>query len=423
MRRYIGWIIVGTLVFYLLSVAAPSVLIVPTLFAWLVPVLMWHILGSSARKQTLLLLLTGCLAIIFSVGQGVFPGWKQILAINLPLLAMFVAVSFLTLTNRDIEDPALPRGKRAVVATALGTHFLGAVINLSILFVFGDRLQKNGGLSRSQIIILARSFCAAAWWSPFFIATGVALTYAPGMQWKNTLVPGALMSCIAIVYSIVEVCLVRKAEFSGYPIKFESLTVPVFLAAVVICVHHFWHTVSILLLICVLSPAGAFVFMKGRPRLTTLHDFIDNRIASVSSQFALFLAAGVFSAGLKSLTLVYPALFSINGTTFSPVSFALVLGVMIIVGIMGVHPIVSIAIVSPLLLPLHPDQSQLGFLFLSSWAISTGCSPLSGVGLALVSRYHASPRMIIQNNWHYAVVMWAIASAMNMLFFQGMKMS
>ncbi len=419
MRNYIGWIIVSTLIFYLSSVEIPSLLILPAFLAWLVPVLMWQSLGSSARKQTLSLLITGCLALFFSAGQGVFLGWKQIFAVNLPLLAMFVAVSFLTLTNRNIEDPALPRGKRAVVATALGTHLLGAVINLSVLFVFGDRLQKNGGLSRSQIIILARSFCAAAWWSPFFIATGVALTYAPGMQWKDTLIPGALMSSIAIAYSITEVCFFRKTEFSGYPLKFESLTVPVFLAAIVICVHHFRHDVSILLLICVISPAGALAFMKGRPRLATLHDFIDNRIAPVSSQFALFLAAGVFSAGLKSVIRVYPALFSIGGSSFTPMSFAIVLGVMIIVGIMGVHPIVSIAIVSPLLLPLHPDQSQLGFLFLSSWAISTGCSPLSGVGLALVSRYHASPRMIIQSNWHYAVVMWAVASMMNMLFFPG----
>ena len=193
--------------------------------------------------------------------------------------------------------------------------------------------------------------------------------------------------------------------------------VPAFLATVVICVHHFWHDVNILRLICVLSPLGAIVFMKGRPRLATLHDFIDNRIVSVTSQFALFLAAGVFSTGIKSITHVYPALFSLDGTVFTPLLFAIVSGTMIIIGILGVHPIVSIAIVSPLLLPLNPDHSQLGFLFLTSWAISTGSSPLSGVGLALVSRYQASPRKILQGNWHYALVMWAIACVINALFF------
>ena len=418
MKKHIGWIIVGTHVFYLLTVFLPVALAVPTLLAWLVPLWMRDTLGKSALNQALLLLLIGSIAILFSASQGVFLGWKQTFAVNLPLLAMFVAVSFLSLTNRDIEDTDLPSGKIAVVTTALGAHLLGAVINLSVLFVFGDRLQKKGALSREQMIILARSFCAAAWWSPFFIATGVALTYAPGMHWQNTLIPGAIMSCVAISYSIIEVCLFRKNDFPGYPLKSESLTVPVFLAAVVIGVYHFWHDVSILLLICVLSPIGAFVFMKGRPRIASLHDFIKNRVAaSVSSQFDLFLAAGVFSTGIKSITLVYPALFSIEGSAFTPLLFAIILGTMIFIGIMGVHPIVSIAIVSPLLLPLNPDHSQLGFLFLSSWAISAGSSPLSGVGLALVSRYQASPRGIIQSNWHYAVVMWAIASLINVIFF------
>lgn len=417
MSKYIGFIILSVLAFYLLSVVLPFALIVSSLMAWLVPILMWRELGKTASKQAILLLFIGSFSLLFSASKGVFLGWQQIFSTNLPPLAMFVAVAFLSLTNPTCEDPHLPKGNRAIVATAIGTHFLGAVINLSVLFIFGDRLQKRGLLSREQLIILARSFCAAAWWSPFFIATGIALTYAPGMLWLETLLPGAVMSAIAILYSLIEVCFFRKADFAGYPLRTESLIVPAFLAASVICLHHFWPNIHILLLICVLAPVGALVFMKGRPRLSTLKDFIDNKITTVTSQFALFLAAGVFSTGVKSLTEVYPALFSFGGATFSPLLFTIVLGVMIMVGTIGVHPLMSIAIVSPLLLPLNPDHSQLGFLFLSSWAISTGSSPLSGVGLTLTSRYHASPKEIVQNNYHYAIAMWGISSLVNLLFF------
>ncbi len=419
MKKYIGWIILGTLILYLLSVPFPFVRAVPTLFAWLVPIVMWSTLGKSARNQTLLLMAIGSLLLIFSAWRGVFPGWQQILAPNLPVLGMFVAVSFLGLTNTGMEDNTLPKGKKAVIITAFGTHMLAAVINLSVLFVFGDRLQKNGTLTRPQLIILARSFCAAAWWSPFFVATGVALTYAPGMLWQKTLIPGVLMSLIAIFYSIIDVNCFRKEEFSGYPIKVESLTIPAFFAVAVIVAHYFRPDISILNLICLLSPVGAIVFMKSKPRLTALRSFINTRLTSVTSQFALFLAAGVFSTGIKAITHVYPAVFSLEGTAFTGTLFSVILGVMILIGIMGVHPIVSISVLSPLLLPLHPGNSQLGFLFLSSWAISTGCSPLSGVGLALVSRYRASARGIIQNNWHYALVMWAITSVVNAIFFGG----
>ena len=363
------------------------------------------------------LLILGFLALVFAGSQGVFLGWAQILVINVPLLAMFVAVSFLTLTSPGAEDPNLPQGRRAVVSTAIGTHLLGAAINLSVLFVFGDRLQKAGKLSKEQMIILARSFCAAAWWSPFFIATGVALTYAPEMLWTETLIPGAVMSVIAIGFSTIEVCWFRKAVFSGYPLKRESLTVPVLLAAIVILVHYFWPDFSILTLICLLAPTGALLLMRGRPRLLTLSDFIGNKVLSVSSQFALFLAAGVFSTGIKSVIEVYPGMFSFQSTTFTPALFAMVSGTMIVVGILGMHPVVTIAIVSPLLLPLNPNHSQLGFLFLTSWAVSTSSSPLSGVGLALVSRFNASPKMILTSNYHYAISMWGVACVVNVLYF------
>lgn len=117
------------------------------------------------------------------------------------------------------------------------------------------------------------------------------------------------------------------------------------------------------------------------------------------------------------MTHVYPALFSLKGSALTPELLSVILAVMIIIGIAGVHPIVSISIVSPLLIPLNPNPSQLGFLFLSCWAISTASSPLSGVGLALVSRYRVSPKLIIQSNWLYGILMWATASTVCSLFF------
>lgn len=417
MEQRIGWVILSTLIFFLLSFMISGLFPAAVISAWMVPVLSWRTLAKNGRRQALLLFSAGAAALLFSSYKGVFLGWSSIFGVNLPLLAMFVAVSFLTLTNPTAEDPLLPKGRKAVVSTAAGAHLLGAVINLSVLFVFGDRLLHKGKLSREQLAVLGRSFTAAAWWSPFFVATGVALTYAPEMQWKETLVPGALMSVIGVCYCIAEVCLFGKKPFAGYPLKAESLAVPLFLAGSVICIHHLRHDMSVLLLICLLAPLGAFVFMKERPRKSILHRFIDTRISSVSSPFALFLGAGVFSTGIKSLIAVYPTLFSLENTAFTPFLFSLVCGIMIMVGIIGVHPVVSIAVVSPLLLPLEPDHSQLGFLFLTSWAVSTCSSPLSGVGLVLVSRFGASPKGIIKNNLLYAIVMWGIASLMNIFFF------
>lgn len=417
LQRYTGWFILATLLLFLISSITSSLFIAVAILAWLVVIVEWNRLSAASRNQGYFLLIVGISALVFSAWHGVFLGWGKILTQNLQLLPMFIAVSFLALTNPAVEDDSLPKGKQAMVTTAVGTNLLGAVINLSILFVFGDRLQRNNTLTSAQTIVLARSFCAAAWWSPFFIAAGVALTYAPDMQYYRTLLPGLVMCGIAICYSIGEVVFIRRSEFTGYPVRKESLAVPLLLAVAVIIGHHFFPDVSMILLICLISPPAAILLMRNRPRVANLHDFISNRIISTVSQFVLFLAAGVFSVGITSVIHVYPEIFTFAGQTFSHWLFALVSAVLIGLGLIGVHPLVGISIVSPLLLPLHPDHSRLGFLFLTSWAISTGSSPLSGVGLVLTGRYHVSPRSILLNNVHYVVAMWLIANLVNILYF------
>lgn len=417
-QHYTGWLILGTLISFLASKLLPNLFHLVTVLAWLVVAVQWKQLSSSSRKQADFLLFFGILALVFAYSQGIFPGWHKILTANLPLLPMFVAVAFLSLTSPTAEDNNPPHGRRAVITTAIGTNLLGAIINLSILFVFGDRMQRNHTLTPPQSIILARSFCAAAWWSPFFIATGVAFTYAPEMEYHRTILPGILMCCVALIYSIVEVGYIRRTEFSGYPLRMEAFAVPVVLAIAVLTGHSIFPNLSVVLLICLISPAAALLLMRERPRLPVLHDFITYRITSVVSQFVLFLAAGVFSTGVTALTRVYPHIFNIPGAAFTPMLFAVVSALLIIMGLVGLHPLVGISIVSPLLAPLHPDHTQLGFLYLTSWAIATGSSPLSGVGLVLTSRYHISPKAILQNNSHYVLVMWLLANLVNLAYFK-----
>jgi len=417
LQRHTGWLILATLLLFLFSRINSSLFIVVAILAWLVVIVEWNRLSVGSRRQAYFLLVVGIAALLFSSWHGIFLGWRKIMTQNLQLLPMFIAVSFLSLTNPATQDDNLPKGKRAMVTTSVGTNLLGAVINLSILFVFGDRLERNNTLTRAQTILLARSFCAAAWWSPFFIAAGVALTYAPDMQYHRTLLPGLIMCAFAICYSIVEVGFIRRIEFTGYPVRKESLAVPILLAVAVITGHHFFPELGMILLICLVSPPAAILLMRNRPRLVHLHDFITNRIISTVSQFVLFLAAGVFSIGITSVIQVYPELFNFTGETFSHGLFTMVSALLIGLGLIGVHPLVGISIVSPLLLPLHPDHSQLAFLFLTSWAISTGSSPLSGVGLVLTSRYHVSPKLILRSNFHYVVAMWLIACLVDILYF------
>ncbi len=417
LQRYTGWLILSTLLLFLVSQLNLSFSILVAMVAWLVVIVEWNRLSAGSRRLGYFLLVAGIAALLFSAWHGVFLGWQKIMTQNLQLLPMFVAVSFLALTNPAIQDDNLPKGKWAMVTTSVGTNLLGAVINLSIIFIFGDRLERKSTLTRAQTILLARSFCAAAWWSPFFIAAGVALTYAPEMQYQRTLVPGLIMCVFAICYSIIEVGFIRRIEFTGYPVRKESLTIPLLLAVIVFASHSLFPKLDLILLICLISPVAAILLMRSKPRVLHLKDFISNRILSTVSQFVLFLTAGVFSVGITSVIQVYPELFNFTGETFSHWLFAMLSALLVGLGLIGVHPLIGISIVSPLLLPLHPDNSRLAFLFLTSWAIATGSSPLCGVGLVLTGRYHVSPWSILVNNFHYVVAMWIIANLVNICYF------
>lgn len=411
--RFAGWLACFTLITYLLSVAGLVPADIAAVAAWLTLVIMLPAINGSARKQSAMLFTLGVIGLAAGYWQGADISWRSVFAANVPLLAMFVAITFLSLTNSPDSEERLPTGCKAAAITALGTTLLGAVINLSVIFVFGDRLQRGGTLTDAQQILLARCFTAAAWWSPFFIATGVALMYAPGMAWKATVAPGALMAMLGIIYTLVEVKYKSASQFEGYPLKAESLMIPLLMAVSVLTLHHFFPQIPIMLLISLLSVLGTLVCMRQRPRLLTLKDFVDNRLHTAGPQFALFLAAGVFSAGIKTVIDLHPDLIDLHQFSFDANMFAILLALMITAGLLGVHPVISIAVVSPVLLPLAPDPTSLGFLFLSTWAISTGSGPLSGIGLVLTGRYGASSRRIIRNNWHYVITMWVLASLLN----------
>ncbi len=417
LQRCTGWIILATLLSFILSSLFPALIVVVAMLAWLVVIIEWNKLHAGARRQASFLFAAGIAALLFSYHQGIFLGWKKIITQNLQLLPMFIAVSFLGLTNPATQADDLPKGKWSLAVTSFGTNLLGAVINLSILLVFGDRLARNGTLTKAQSIILGRSFCAAAWWSPFFLAAGVALTYAPDMAYHRTVIPGMFLCFVAICYSIFEVGVVRKLDFSGYPVQLESMTVPLLLAVGVFTGHYFFPDLGMIMLICLVAPPAAIALMRNSPRLPILRDFISNRITSTVSQFVLFLTAGLFSSGITSIIQVYPQIFSFHDSTFTNFLFAAISALLIFLGLIGLHPLVGISVISPLLLPLNPDHSQIAFLFLTCWAISTGSSPLSGVGLVLCSRYRVPARSIIIDNFHYAVFMWGCANLVNIFYF------
>jgi len=385
------------------------------ILSWLATLRLARELPKASRRQALWLGGAGMGFWVVALWRDTPASLLQALAINQTLLMMFAGVSFLSMAaprpqpadarRSDARRSDARRSDGSLLGTLVGVHLFGAVINLSALFLFADRMQFERGLSRRQAMVLGRAFPAAAAWSPFFVAMGVALTYAPGLEF-TALLPWGL-ACAGVLLALAALDVLRvEGPFQGYPLSPATLLLPGVLALAVLLWHSWRPEMGIPLIISVVAPVAALLLAPRDERQARLRQQLDHGLARLMPQFALFLAAGVLSSGLSALLASWPDGPVLPFAHFGHLQAWLTLGVIVSLAFVGIHPLVGVTTLAPLLASLHPEPTLLGMVFLMGWALGTGSSPLSGSNLVLCSRYGVAPREMLRWNLPYAVVGW-----------------
>ena len=375
--------------------------------AWLASIVLWSQLAHAQKRQAIILTLLGLIAFSFALLRSGQPAWINLLTQNTSLLGMLAAVSFLQLlgTSGD-EDEELPKGKAALWKTALGVHLLGAIINLSAIFIMAERIGVNGKPSREQAALLSRSFLAASLWSPFFAATAIAMTYAPGANPVKLVSAGIALAGALIfldVRDIANSCGDNAEGFTGYPMHLSALYIPGLLALLVGVGHWIFPDWNILSVVSIASLLVVFVTHSFRQGMfQTSRSFSSHalhRLPNMAGELALFLAAGCFACGLSSVIA--------SGGIWMPFSLfgvfeaAIVLAIMIILAALGIHTVISITMVSTWLAPLHPEPTLLALVFVQSWAIGLAAGPTSGTNLTIQGKYGIRAMAMARGNIGY----------------------
>ncbi len=385
--------------------------------AWAAGFLLWPRLGTRQRRQVAWLVGLGVVALGVAAALGARGAWVGILTQNNALLGMLVGVSFLQLVGLDGHpDERLPEGRGALWRTLAGVHLFGAVINLSAVFIMADRLVGRGGrLSGAQAAVLVRGFLAAAMWSPFFAAVAVALTYAPGSTLAGVVsagLPFALLLLYLAGRRLEQEMGGDLPGFVGYPMHVGALWLPLLLAVTVGVGRQVLPGWTALAVITVAAPLIAVLVTLARsgPAATAKRfgDQARSRLPAMSGELALFLAAAVFASGLQGLLQA-----SGHWLPFSHLGgfqAALVLAAMMGAAMLGVHAVISIAVVSAWLAPIVPDPVLLATVFCQSWAIGLAVSPLSGIHLAVQGRYGISATEMARGNARYGAQAFGLAA-------------
>lgn len=402
-----------------------NLLVIAGALAWLAFILLYKTLTNKKMINSLLLL--SLAALTFSYIKEYSIDLTKLISVNQYLLTLLIAVGFLRLvaipklenTSED-KNSNLPLGKSSFLKTYFGVHLFGSVINMSSLVIVADKMYKKAPLSKAQVITLTRAFSSDAYWSPFFVAFAAAVVYAPNLNTPLVIINGLVLALIGFVITFIELNLRKDIDlnkFRGYPISFDTIYIPVILAALVLVTNSIYKDIKIIVLISLYSVLLTLIVLviknKFLEAIETFAKHIFIELPKMKSELSLFIVAGMFGVSVSSILIGYD--FSLPFEVFDyKVASILLLG-FILLSFIGIHPIITIAVIGDYFAQF--DHTLLAVTFLMAWSTTVSTSPFSGLNLTIVARYKYNGFDIFKSNILYASLMYLVCSAILMLLY------
>ena len=388
-----------------------NLLIIAGIFAWV----SFLILFSSLKNKTIIivLLILSVFAFCFSYFNGYKIDFVKVFTVNQYLLTLLIGVGFLRLIATPKKDKLtqFPIGKDSFIKTYFGVHLFGSVINLSSLILVADKMYKKSPLTNTQVVLLTRAFASDAYWSPFFVAFAAAITYAPKLDTSIILLNGIVLAFFAFLITYFEVVKNKEFkldEFRGYPLSFESLYVPFILAILVLVTNYIYPNIKVIVLISTFSifiTLLIFPFKKGLSQsLIKFNNHVIEELPKMKVEIALFLVAGMFGISISSILIGLN--LDLPFKIFDWQIASILLFIFIMLAFIGIHPIITIAIIGDFLGGVN--HTLLAITFLMAWSTTVSTSPFSGLNLTIVARYNFDAKEIFRLNIFYAFKMYLI---------------
>lgn len=378
-------------------------------------ILLFPNLRVSARIQVGLMFGIGSVFLIIAYSRGISFSLIDAISRNALLLTMILSVGFLKLLlDLETTQIRLPRGKKAHLQTLLGLGLFGSVINISAPILICDRLAIEKPIDRLTLRSISQVFCACSCWSPYFGGTALVLTYVQGVSIIYIMLTGLPLLLLTILwahtYSVFKDSQ-RIDNFTGYPITLSKLWLPVSLTAAVVSMQALLPSMPILVVISLsallLSTGVLWMRLGTKGGGRALYAHVLKGLPRSSNELLLFVSAGVLATGLSAF--LESTDFELALTTYTLQAACITLALMILTAAAGIHPVIQISVITPLLLPINPDPELLAMTYLFAWALGNAASPLSGTHLMLQGRYSIPAWKLAVQNWSYVIPMYCVA--------------
>ena len=382
-------------------------------FAWFAFILVFSSLKNKRFLTTLFIL--SFILYIINLINGYKIDYYKVFTVNQYLLTLLIGVGFqrLVATPKKANIKELPKGEKSFLKTYFGVHLFGSVINLSSLILVADKMYKNAKLTNLQVILLTRAFASDAYWSPFFVAFAAAITYAPNLNTFVILINGIILALIGFMITYIEIKKDKSldiSEFRGYPISFDTLYLPLILAFLVLLSHNFFPDIKVIILIALFSIILTILVLPMKKGFSIgIREFkyhILEELPKMKTELSLFLVAGRFGILVGSILIGLD--LELPFENFDWFIASALLAIFIILGFVGIHPIITIAVIGDFLSGVN--HTLLAITFLMAWSTTVSTSPFSGLNLTIVARYDFSAKDIFKLNIMYTLKMFVLCS-------------
>lgn len=398
---------------FLDGASARVCLAIAGLSSWLAAAVLWSSLAPGLKAMAAALVLAGVVAGA-AAGTDPLALVARALSQNVGILCMLMAVGFLRLVSVGRPDDRPSTGLTGWWKTLFATALFGSVINITAMLLIAEYIRARGGGNAFSLQALTRVFTASAAWSPFFAGMAVVLAYVPGASVLPLMGAALPFAVLAMLLTCAHGRLFKQAEladFVGFPLQVQALALPTVLATMVVIAFVLMPGFSVVITIALsslLTCLGFLIWRRGgRSAASVVREHVECGLASGRSELVLFLAAGVLAVGLGAL--FNSGLWSVPDLHYDWKTASMTLAMMIGLAVLGIHPIVSVAGLAPVLLTLSPPPQLLALSFLFAWSLGTSVGPMSATLLTVQGRYGLASWRVALANAPFACAMWCVA--------------
>jgi hypothetical protein len=198
-------------------------------------------------------------------------------------------------------------------------------------------------------------------------------------------------------------------DFAGYPLHLEALLVPAMLAIAVLVAHELrpaWSVLAIITLTAPVVTALTLLVREGNRTGAALVRLVHVRLPEMCGEIALFMGAGVLSAGMAGVIAALE--LRVPFAHYGPFEASITVAVLVLIAWAGFHPVILCMVVGPWIATLKPDPTLLAMSLLMPWAIGLPGSPMSNTILSVHARYQIGLRELLRRNRVFGLQMYVL---------------